>query len=180
MVMGETMDQEHETTGAGMVSVEHPQLLMATAVGVAVGLGSATLYAAISAAMSTEILYLIILVGGVIGFAVVKVSGRDNWVTGLISAAIAVVSVAMAIVLVVGAATYGGLSGAFSHLGDLNASFEVYFSDPLGYVWSFAAVAAAFAVGSGRWQGAQASAKKKAEAKAIDDAMERENNPPKA
>jgi hypothetical protein len=117
----------------------------------AAGLVSAVLYAVISAAIEREILYLIILVGAAVGIAVVKVSRVDSIVTGLIATVIGAAAIAAAIILYMATLAFGNIVEALQNLGNIRYDkvFEIYFDDPLGYIWAGVGLVAAFVVGSG-------------------------------
>jgi len=149
---------------------------LATIASLGVGLAAAVLYALISVSVKSEILFLIIAVGAVVGIVVVLVAKVDNVATGLLSSAIAVVSIAVAIFLLVASATWGSVGEAFSHIGDNNLSvvYETYFSDPLGYVWAFAGLVAAYYFGSGQSK----KGKNTPQVRTIDPQTERQNDLP--
>jgi len=128
-----------------------PRWLLAACAGLGAGLVAAALYAAISAAMDREILYLIIAVGFVAGIVVARVAKVASPVTAAIAFAVGAFSVAAAIYLYEAAQLWGSLPEALSHIGDasLGTTFDVYFSDPLGYVWAAAGIITALLVGLG-------------------------------
>jgi len=135
----------------GIASGARPNWIAAIFAGLVAGLVSAVLYAVISAAIEHEILFLIIAVGAIVGFVVAKVSRVDSVLTGVIATVIAAGAIAAAIILYMATLAFGNIVEAVQNLGNLRYDkvFEIYFDDPLGYVWAGVGLISAFAVGSG-------------------------------
>jgi hypothetical protein len=138
-------------TDSSLVERAQPRWLLGTLAGLAAGLVAAVLYAVITAVANSEILYLIIGVGVVAGLVVKMVIRVASPATAAISFLVGTLSVATAIYLVQAVGLWGDLGTALSHLGDTSPGtmFDLYFSDPLGYVWAGAGVIAALVVGLG-------------------------------
>ncbi len=133
----------------GSVVTHRPNWALAGLAGLAVAAVMAVLYAVVSAAMDREILYAMLLVGGLSGLAVNLVVGpsteSQRRASALTSAVTGAAGVAAAIILYLAAEVFGDIGSAFANLGNIyyDRLFEAYFSDPLGYVWSAAGVIAA-------------------------------------
>lgn len=117
----------------------------------AAGLVAAALYGIISDAIHTEILYAMIGVGVVPGLVLAKLAGRSGVTIGLIALVLGAVSVVAAVYLYVATARFGNFVDGIKGLNNLSISdaFSIYFTDPLGYVWALAGVAAAGFAGFG-------------------------------
>ena len=129
-------------------SAEKGSWLLAILVGIATAGVAAFAYASISFAIGHQYLVLGTAVGGVIGFAVGKTSGRKGILNGVIAAGLAVLAtIGAAMLLIVFAAT-GSISEGMSLLGqlDVQAAIGVYFGSFFGSLWLVASVVMAFVV----------------------------------
>jgi hypothetical protein len=150
---------EQPGTTPGMVDERRPRWLLGTIVGLVGGLAAGVLYGVVSSAMNAEVLYFMIIVGGIGGFLLRVVGRVSGPVAGLVSVVIGVASIAVAIILLLTTELFGSLGGALRNLDNVyyDKLFSAYFSDPLGYVWAGAGIVVGFFLGSGWSQRAAAS-----------------------
>jgi len=143
----------------GMVDDRRPRWLLGTIAGLAGGLVAAVIYALISSAMNAELLFLMIVVGAVGGFLLRVVGRVTGLAAGVLSVIIGAASIAVAIILYLTTELFGSLPAALRNLDNVyyDKLFQVYFEDPLGYVWVGAGIIVGFLVGAGWSQRAAAS-----------------------
>ncbi len=139
------------TAAPGMIDTSKPRWLLGIVAGLLAGIVTATLYAIVSGAMKSEVLYFMIIVGAIGGF-VLRLVGRVSGVlAGVLSLIIGAISIAIAIVLVVATYVLGNIVEAFKHLGDYDygAIYSAYFSDFEGYLWPIVGLVVGVLVGFG-------------------------------
>lgn len=124
-------------------------VLLGAAAGLGAGLVVAAIYAAVSALVGSEFLMLMVLIGYAVGFVVNFFTTRVGLVPGLVSlgaGALAIMAAAYFTVVAYASASFGDF---FSLLltADAGAVFDLYFSDPLGWVWVIVGLIAAFYAG---------------------------------
>ncbi len=138
----------HASTPAAYVSADElgRPWILAIAAGLVAGAVAAFAYAAISYAIEREILIAIMGIGMVVGFVVRRVSGREGWIGGVISVAIAAVATLAAVALLVVFTAVDSIPDGMKVLGDVDygIALRLYFSDFLSYVFVAASLLFAF------------------------------------
>jgi len=120
--------------------------------GVGLGLVAVAVYVGISAALNRELLYFALLIGILVGFGITRAGKTRGVLAGVISALITAVLFVLAVLLLFTALlakNYGEpffelLSVVFDHTLE---TLQMYFEDPLGYVWGAATVVVGFMSG---------------------------------